>query len=101
MQEQSAAAAAEEAQSIARMHEILESKDREIASLRDQLVHLKTDMVVLKEKSIAAKSWSNGNTTTTIIPTGQWCKIEGAVEGLISNLPFGCCLAGNLFVKIH
>lgn len=69
MQEQSAAAAAEEAQSIARMHEILESKDREIASLRDQLAHLKTDMVVLKEKSVAAKSWSDGS-TTTINPTG-------------------------------
>ncbi len=33
MQEQSAAASAEEAQSIARMHEILESKDRGIGVL--------------------------------------------------------------------
>ncbi len=68
----STAAAAEEAQFIARMHEILESKDREIASLRDQLAHLKTDMVVLKEKFVAAKSWSDGSTTTTTIPTGSY-----------------------------
>ncbi|CAM6035669.1 unnamed protein product [Sphagnum compactum] len=59
-------------QSIARMHEILESKDREIASLRDQLAHLKTHMRVLKEKSVAAKSWSDGSTTTTTIPTGSY-----------------------------
>jgi hypothetical protein len=72
MQEQSTAAASKEAQSIARMHEILESKDREIASLRDQLAHLKTDMVVLKEKSVAAKSWSDWSTATTTIPTGSY-----------------------------